>query len=59
MYNFFESKDHKYTSGLFLGLMFVGSSWDINSRSLKTILNTCKHSSACKLQMDRVTSSCP
>ncbi|WP_281782329.1 outer membrane protein, partial [Helicobacter ailurogastricus] len=27
LYNFYESKDGKYTTGLFAGLMFTGSTW--------------------------------
>ncbi|WP_104682262.1 outer membrane protein [Helicobacter felis] len=51
LYNFFESGDHNTTSGLFLGLMLVGSSWGAKTAALKTIINTCNNSSACKLQM--------
>ncbi|CRF41088.1 outer membrane protein [Helicobacter ailurogastricus] len=33
LYNFYESKDGKYTSGLFAGLMLEGSSWAVKGQS--------------------------
>ncbi|WP_235853167.1 outer membrane protein, partial [Helicobacter labacensis] len=33
LYNFYESKDAKYTSGLFAGLMLAGSSWNVKGAS--------------------------
>ncbi|WP_233705816.1 outer membrane protein [Helicobacter felis] len=50
LYNFFESSDQNTTSGLFLGLMLVGSSWGAKNTALTTIVNTCNNNSACKLQ---------
>ncbi|WP_104749288.1 outer membrane protein [Helicobacter cynogastricus] len=51
LYNFFESKGYNTTSGIFLGLILVGSSWTIDSKALATTLNTCKSNKTCKLQM--------
>ncbi|WP_121020312.1 outer membrane protein [Helicobacter vulpis] len=33
LYNFYESKDGKYTSGLFAGLMLAGSTWNVKGAS--------------------------
>ncbi|WP_121020310.1 outer membrane protein [Helicobacter vulpis] len=33
LYNFYESKDAKYTSGLFAGLMLAGSTWNVKGAS--------------------------
>ncbi|BEG57062.1 hypothetical protein NHP21005_07500 [Helicobacter sp. NHP21005] len=33
LYNFYESKDGKYTTGLFAGLMLDGSSWAVKGQS--------------------------
>ncbi|WP_120952824.1 outer membrane protein [Helicobacter sp. L8] len=33
LYNFYESKDSKYTSGLFAGFMLAGSSWNVKGAS--------------------------
>ncbi|WP_104758202.1 outer membrane protein [Helicobacter salomonis] len=53
LYNFYESKDAKYTSGLFAGLILAGSTWnvqgasyykglmaDINASGGKAVMNT-------------------
>ncbi|WP_104753640.1 outer membrane protein [Helicobacter salomonis] len=53
LYNFYESKDAKYTSGLFAGLILAGSTWnvqgasyykglmaDINANGGKAVMNT-------------------
>ncbi|WP_233704493.1 outer membrane protein [Helicobacter cynogastricus] len=51
LFNFFESKDHNLTSGVFLGLMFVGSTWVNNNIALRTTLDACKNDRACTPQM--------
>ncbi|WP_120952833.1 outer membrane protein [Helicobacter sp. L8] len=33
LYNFYESKDAKYTSGLFAGFMLAGSTWNVKGAS--------------------------
>ncbi|CRF43338.1 outer membrane protein [Helicobacter ailurogastricus] len=33
LYNFYESKDAKYTTGFFAGLMLAGSSWGVKGQS--------------------------
>ncbi|WP_104751417.1 outer membrane protein [Helicobacter salomonis] len=33
LYNFYESKDAKYTSGIFAGFMLAGSSWNVKGAS--------------------------
>uniref|UniRef100_UPI000CF10F75 outer membrane protein n=1 Tax=Helicobacter heilmannii TaxID=35817 RepID=UPI000CF10F75 len=38
LYNFYESKDGKYTTGLFAGLMLDGSSWAVKGQSYYTYL---------------------
>ncbi|BCZ17929.1 hypothetical protein NHP190003_12110 [Helicobacter sp. NHP19-003] len=38
LYNFYESKDSKYTTGLFAGLMLEGSSWGVKGQSYYTNL---------------------